>query len=228
MKFCLSLACCVVASLPASAGMFVYNFTTLTGIPDDSGGGVVTSITVPDIGIVTSATVTLRIQAKPGESAFLGDLYGTLLHSSQSSVLLNRPGRRAGETAGYDDNRSMTVTFTDAAANDIHTYRLPITGDHGVALTGNLSGNWKPDGRIVDPDQVLDTDSPTALLSNFVGVASQGSWSVFLADLSGGGAHEVTSWTLLLDITPVPESETWMGISGVTLVGWALCRRRSA
>jgi subtilisin-like proprotein convertase family protein len=205
--------------------MFVYNFTTLTAIPDESSSGIVTSVNVPEIGIVNSATLTLQVQAQTGQSAFLGDLYGTLLHESQSSVLLNRPGRRLGEPAGYSDNRSMGVTFTDAATANIHDYRLTLNGDHSTPLAGNLSGNWKPDGRITDPDFVLTTDASTSLLANFIGTPSQGTWSVFLADLSTGGAHEVQSWSLLLDITPVPEPGTWVCLTGFGLLSWGFLRR---
>jgi subtilisin-like proprotein convertase family protein len=43
-----------------------------------------------------------------------------------------------------------------------------------------------------------------------LGTSPNGTWSLFIADLSGGGVSTVQSWGLQMDIVAVPEVETWV------------------
>ena len=65
------------------------------------------------VGTVNSVTVGLSLDAASSSQAFLGDLYAYLQHGSGISILLNCPGKRAGESFGYDDNQSLSVAFSD-------------------------------------------------------------------------------------------------------------------
>jgi subtilisin-like proprotein convertase family protein len=47
-------------------------------------------------------------------------------------------------------------------------------------------------------------------LASFLSTNPNGTWSLFIADLSGGGVSTVQSWGLQMDIVAVPEVETWV------------------
>jgi subtilisin-like proprotein convertase family protein len=141
---------------------------------------------------LTDVNVTLKING-----TFNGDLYAYLVHRSGFSVLLNRVGKRAGDPLGYSDD-GVDIKLDDQAASDVHVYRLAISGNHTTPLVGPLTGSWKPDGRLVDPDLVLDTDPRTELLSSFNGENPTGDWTLFVADLSAGDVSTLVSWGLEL------------------------------
>ena len=145
-----------------------------------------------------------------------GDLYGYLVHDSGFAVLLNRVGRATGTPAGYGDAGMTAVVLNDAAATDIHAY-----GGGGVP-----SGSFQPDGRNISPLATVgtfDTASRLALLSAFNGMTDgNGSWTLFIADVSGGDVSQLTSWTL--DIAAVPEPAALIEASVAALFfGGAIC-----
>ena len=183
------------------AGVFDQSFTLNQDIPDTSSAGLLdvrnVSLAEP---YIQDITVTLGIQPSPGKSAFFGDLYAYLEHDGVISVLINRPGRRADETAGYDDNQSMTVTFATGAP-DFHNYRPVDT----TPLIGPLTGTFSPDARATDPGLVLSTDARTLPLSSFVGAVGGGDWRLYVSDLSGGGEVRLRDWSLHFGLATVPD-----------------------
>lgn len=208
----------VTSSVPAA----VFNYTYASGfnnggvIPDGNVTGWSDTRTVTLGPLRESDTsdireVSVRLDISGG---YNGDLYAYLVHSSGYAVLLNRSGRTSGDGFGYGDS-GYSVTFNDQPANanpDIHMYQ-------GVSNPGGgvLTGTWGSDGRAVNPATVVDTDTRSALLTSFTGDAN-GTWTLFLADMSGGGVSTVTSWGL--DISVVPEPTTWaMIIFGVVVAG---------
>ena len=70
-------------------------------------------------------------------------------------------------------------------AGDIHMYRT----SSAFISDAPLSGIWQPDGRKVDPADVLDTDPRAAMLSSFANLNANGQWTLFLADLNSGASH---------------------------------------
>ena len=100
----------------------------------------------------------------------------------------------------------MNVTFSTPATDNIHNYRVTLNGNAATALTGPLTGNWLADGRATDPGAVLDTDAVTAGLDVFADAAATGDWALYIADLSGGGEHQLVSWTLTLETVPEPSA----------------------
>ena len=213
-------------TLPLSAAVLVVSTTVGTAIPDDSSTGLFSQASVSPLGLVTSVTVALNVSAVSVSQAFLGDLYVYLQHDSGISVLLNRPGRRADESFGYDDNESLNVTFSDAATGDIHNYRTVLNGNDTTPLGGALNGSWLPDGRTSDPASVLASQTPMALLSAFNGADSQGDWRLFAADLSGGAEHQLDSWTLTVDYTAVPEPAQTAAFAALGFAAFVFLRRR--
>lgn len=225
MKFLTPLACLSLAFSSAHAASIIVSDAATSIIPDGSSLGLARQLVIiaPGENIV-SLEVDLLISAASGGPAFLGDLYVYLSHGSDLVVLFNRAGRTATAPVGYSDNQSVNVTFTDSAANDIHSYRIPVTGNSGTPLSGPLTGNWQPDDRAVDPSTVLDTSPRATGFGVFTGDTASGNWNLFAADLSTGASHQITGWTVRLTTVPEPSSAL-LFVSTAAIFG--LRRRRS-
>ena len=185
-------------ALPARADFSTATFTTgfPTTVPDGSTVGLMDARTLTGIPFNTIQDVNVRINLSGGWN---GDLYAYLVHNSGFSVLLNRVGRSLAEgtSFGYSD-AGMNVTFDDQSTHtrDFHFYR-----SEGGFTTAMLTGGeaWKPDGRNINPTSMpttYDSTSPTALLSSFNGLDPNGSWTLFIADLSAGSQSTINSWGL--------------------------------
>ena len=196
---------------PAQATFYTYNYTTgfsTTNVPDGNPTGWADSRSISGIpnpgGDGTTSWITdvnVRVNISGG---YNGDLYGYLqLHDENNvtvlTVLLNRVGTGSGGeptfTFGYSTS-GMNVTLDDEAGTSIHNVETPTAA-------------YKPDGDF---------------LSNLDGKSANGTWTLFLADLSGGYMSSVTSWGL--DINVVPEPVTWaLLIFGVGVAGNIVVRR---
>ncbi|MBC8002949.1 MAG: Ig-like domain repeat protein, partial [Opitutaceae bacterium] len=170
-----------------------HSFTNLNRtIPDGNYSGL------SDVRAVSSAVANmtaLRVKLKvAGE--FNGDLYGYLRFVgggvTNFCVLLNRVGRTASTSAGYDDS-GFDIIFDDAAlSTNIHSYRAVTNLPAGTPLTGA----WRPDGRKVDPATALDSSAITTTLGSFTGTDATGDWTLFLADVEAGGTNLLVGWEL--------------------------------
>jgi PEP-CTERM motif len=123
--------------------------------------------------------------------------------------LVNRPGRTATNLAGIASS-GLDVTLEDTATTDLH-----------AALAN--SGTYQPDGRNLSPLNALDTTPRTALLSVFNGIPATGEWRLFIADVATGDTATLTSWSVAITGTSIPEP------SAALLLGFgslALLRRR--
>ncbi len=168
---------------------------------------------------ITALTVSLNVSG-----GFNGDLYCYLSHGSGFSVLLNRVGVSSGNAFGYGDT-GFNITLSDSGAFNVHSYQA-----NGGTLNGNgqLTGTWQPDGRNINPASsgaTFDSASPSTPLSGFNVSDPNGGWTLFFADMSGGGQSTVVSWTL--DITAVPEPvNVALGIFAVILLPAVLLRSK--
>src|ERR1051325_11661179 len=186
----------LAAAAPARATLYTYDFTGInTTIPDNDSAGfsdtrTLSGMTGTPTTTINDVNVTLNISG-----GYNGDLYGYLVHDSGFAILLNRVGRTSTDSFGYSDS-GFNITLDDSATTDIHLYG----GNGGSALTGT----WKPDGRDVDPNLVLDTSPRTALLSSFNGLDPNGAWTLFLADAAGGDESVLVSWSLGISVVPEP------------------------
>jgi len=193
-------------------------------VPDGTASGVFDVQTISsDITSIGSISVTLTLSGN-----YNGDLYLTLSHGSGFSVLLNRVGSTAGNPYGYSDS-GLSVTLSDSAANDIHTYRSVVN----LAAGSPLTGTWQPDARITDPGSVVNTDSRSAFLSSFNGSNPNGTWTLFVADLDSGGNSTLVNWGLQISAVPEPVTVALMifaglfvGIGGIRYLVRVLRRRR--
>ncbi len=163
-----------LSTSPVDADSFTY--TPALAIPDGNLAGT-SDVQTPAsiINVIQSVTVGLNISG-----GFNGDLYTYLRLDTPGgtglTVLLNRVGKTSGNPAGFSD-AGFNITLDGAAATDIH---LAGTGASPVV------GTYQPDGRNADPNTVLDTTARTAGLSALNGLSAKGTWTLFLADVSGG------------------------------------------
>ncbi len=168
------------------------SFSPNLAIPDGNLQGV------NDVRTVTTAIhslVDLKVKLKI-VGTYNGDLFCSLRHGSGYTVLLNRPGRRAGNSFGYGD-QGFDMTFAVTSTNgDAHVYRQKLFGNNNVPLTGPLTGTWVPDGRATDPRFVLDTDLQTLSLNSLKAVDPNGQWTLTVADVSAGDLSTLVSWGL--------------------------------
>lgn len=190
-------------------------------IPDANTDGYQSTLTFNNSYYDRVLDVNVKLHFSGG---YNGDLYVYLTHGSGLSVLLNRVGRTSADAVGYGD-AGFNITLDDGAGADIHTY-----GGNG----GNqLTGVWQPDARHVNPATVTDGSSRTAYLDTFDALNPNGTWTLFIADLSGQEQSTLVSWEL--DITAVPEPTTLaLGIfSALAALGcgwraWRFLRRKRA
>ena len=182
---------------PASPGGFLFG----GDIPDESVWFDTRTFSTPITDtFLTDVNVSLEITG-----GFNGDLSAYLIHSSGFSVLLNRPGKTAVNSTGFND-AGMNVVFDDDGTNpDSH---VNFTG--GAILGG---ASWRPDGRLADPNDVLNTDFRDQFLQSFNGTNPNGDWTLVIADNSaGGGVSRVAAWGLQITAVPEPGGAVDTGI----------------
>jgi subtilisin-like proprotein convertase family protein len=220
----------IALSSAVTASATLYSSSPDYNIPDD-GSLQSFSITVsgnPETSI-TDVNVTLNISG-----GFNSDLYGYLVFDNGTAgnhaddrtvVLLNRIGITGSNPYGAS-GEGMNVTLSDGAT-DIHS-----AGD------GVLANTWAPDGRAISPlstgaqFDAASRQNGSEPLGLFDGLNPNGTWTLFLADMSGGETSTLVSWGL--DIEAVPEPTTWAlvifaGLAGTVKLGrWAQRQRRSA
>lgn len=212
---CKKLILAVSATIACGTASFAipivetHNFNAIDlSIPDGNPSGLVDQrFLASQITEIESVAVRLDLGG-----TFNGDVYAYLAHGSGISILLNRTGRTATDSFGYDDD-GFSITLDDSAANNIHAYQSVVSPTAGNPLTGT----WQPDGRYIDPDFVVDTTSSTAMLSAFNGMDANGGWTLFVADLSGGDRHALNSWGMTITGIPEPSSVVLLGIGAIFL-----------
>jgi hypothetical protein len=205
-------AASVLATLAVGMGALcacgqVFEYPIGQVVPDGVASGLASVRGVTGVAPGARVSVGLTLSGV-GPGMLNGDLFATLSHEDAAGVvdgyvvLLNRPGKRAGDDEGYRDN-GLSVTFgADAALPDVHSYRLELTGSHSTPLGAALTGRWAPDRREVDPALVLDVDPRGRSLEVFEGVdPSAGRWVLFVSDLLAGGQARLDAWSL--EFTPL-------------------------
>jgi subtilisin-like proprotein convertase family protein len=224
--FSLSLVCLLSWALSASAALYTYTFNSEFAnggvIPDGDLTGWEDTRTISDVpagSTLSDLNVTLSVSGN-----YNGDLYGWLQHDTGFVVLLNREGKTASNPSGYSDT-GFVIEFDDSPANsDIHFYQAFSPSYNG---NGQLLGTWLSDARNVHPLSVLDTDARTATLESFTTLNPNGSWTLFLADVSSGEQSAITGWGL--EIAAVPESSAMVPallvLTGAVLRHWRTRRR---
>ena len=176
-----------------------FSFAVNQAVPDGNWNGLALSTNLVGMsGEIADVSVTLNLAG-----GFNGDLYAYLVHGTGFAVLLNQVGLSSSNSFGYADPGMTGLVLRDTAASDIHFYG----GNGGLSLTGA----YQPDGREVNPGTTpagsYDAAGRSALLSSFQGGSPDGTWILYLADLSAGQASTLVSWDV--QIVDVPEPATW-------------------
>lgn len=197
--------CLITALILMPAAHAAVTLTDAVGgaVPDGSLSGLSRSLVLNVPGeTIVSMTVTLQVGGTP----FLGDLYVYLTDGTTLVTLINRPGRDAGRLDGYDDTQPLDVIFSDFAASDFHTYRLALTGNESIPLVAPVTGTFQPDGRDISPLLVETGDARSSQLGDFNGLSANRTFTLFAADLSSGGNHQIDSWSMSIATVPEPSA----------------------
>ena len=204
----------VLAGTASATIVDTYTSGTLNlALPDNNPAGLSLShtTTTANANLINEVDVTLNLSG-----GYNGDLYGYLLFqptgdgSATTSILLNRVGRTGA--SGYGDatsgfNITLSGDTTQSYAN-IHSA--------GGTAGAVVSGTYLADGRAISPTGDFTGVSSTAGLNIMNGNNANGTWTLFLADMSAGDQSTLVSWGL--DISVVPEPVTYaLGIFGGAL-----------
>jgi uncharacterized protein with beta-barrel porin domain len=153
--------------------------------------------------------VAVSFKVTPNEAVggmWNGDYAAYLIHTTEdgsafaTAVLLNRVGRTLEELSGYDDN-GIDITLRDDGLSNVHMYRSDLGGfsleDAGDGLF-RLTGVGRPDGRLVNPLNVLDTDPVTNLLNALGLLDPNGKWQFKIGDMEAGFEGFLDYWSVTL------------------------------
>ena len=199
-KVFLASALLAVFALSSQATLYVAGWTNgvnatfanAGAVPDNSFSGWADSRTLSTAPAGTVTSVALNLVVSGGWN---GDLYAYLVNGSGFTVLLNHVGGAANGGYGNAGN-GFNVQLSDTGTTGLHNY----TGNG----SGVLTGTWQADG---------------AGFGSFTGLNPNSTWSLFIADTSGGGVSTVQSWGLQMDIVAVPEVETWVAAALAGMFG---------
>lgn len=185
---------------PAQAAIVVDNdWTVGTAIPEGNPVGITVSQTFQGLSIAAISDVTVDLNISGG---YNGGLVGylTLQDANGNMVtelLLNQVGTTPANSFGSSGS-GFNVTLSDAGTvnGSIHN------------STGVPTGIWQP-------------DSASTLDGTFGGLTANGTWTLYLADLTeGGGTSVLNSWGLDISVVGVPEPTPYGVLAGLSLVGW--------
>ena len=168
-------------------------------IPDGSPGGVFSIMTLTN-SVEAVDKVTVSFELASGHDTYNGDYYAFLSHGGKTVVLLNRVGSPENIGFGYADHGFNVVFDDDATNGDVHVYRqVVIRPDTDMS---QITGSWVPDGRTNSPSKVLDTNPQATRLADFKETNADGTWILFIADLSRAGTSRLLSWGLNITTSP--------------------------
>lgn len=216
MKFITLFLCS--SSLAPAALTFTTLFNVNATIPDNSLTGLLLSQNITGSGITSISSLQVMIEISGGWN---GDLHAYLAHETGYAVLLNRIGR-TDLTPDGSGSSGMSVIFADAGAGgDIHT---------GTFTVGQqVSGIFAPDARSDSPFTVTEnTTNRTEFLSSFTGLAGDGLWELYVADLSTGFVSEIESWGITMtddSISAIPEPGSLVAVGGLIAAGLSIRHR---
>ena len=206
----------------ARGGIIYSTFANGGTIPDDNPVGTAGTATVSGLAPVISAiTVTLDISG-----GYNGDLYAYLSYDGILIPLLNRVGVGTGNAFGYGDS-GFDITLSSSAANNIHFYQ---NDSPSYNSSGQLTGTWQPDGRAIDPQSspgAFDS-AGTVTFAALNGLNPNGTWTLFIADLSAGAAEPLNQLESQYHAVPEPVNVALLCFGALAALLKLLAWRRAA
>lgn len=193
-----------LASVAPAQTVVDADWKVYTAIPDGNPVGITTSQTFQNLDNHPVISVDVDLDISGG---YNGDLYGSLTlqdanGNTATEILLNQIGTSPSNPFGSSGS-GLNVTLSDSGTlnGSIHN------------ATGFPTGTWLP-------------DSPNTLDGTFGGLTVNGTWTLFLADMSvGGGTSTLDSWSLDIIVETVPEPNT-LALLGLGLSAVVFLRRR--
>ena len=187
-------ALATMLTLGAPATLYQYQFNNVNApIPDGNLTGWSAFINLAGQGMAPQiAGVSVKLDITGG---YNGDIYAYLSFANVLVPLLKRVGVGSSDAFGSGDS-GFNVALS-STGSDVHW---------ASAGGGQLIGNYQVDGRTIGPSSPAgDFDSASrANFGAYQNLNPNGVWTLFIADVSGGGGQSVlNSWEL--DITAVPE-----------------------
>ncbi len=225
MKKLLTLGSALVLTASASATLIdsFYN-TPETAIPDANPSGITFTHTTTTGDMNNINGVNVRLNFSGG---FNGDLYGYLVFQATdnsittTTMLLNRVGRTGAADPGFATSGMNVVLSSAGPAGSIHDVANP------ASTYGNAATYYLADARTTSPNGDFTgstpAGSPLSVFDTYTHNAN-GTWTLFLADLSGGDVSTLVGWGL--DISVVPEPTTWALLGFGALVAATVVVRR--
>ncbi len=167
----------LLAVAGAHAALYTQTFSPGTAVPDGSPVGIADSETF-NMDPNSGDTVGALTLNLNITGGYDANLYAYVVAPNGTmTVLLNQPGVTPGTPFG-NPGSGMNITFSD--------------GGPAITASSDLSGG---------------TYAAAGSLSGLDGSAADGTWTLFLADLtSGGGTSVLNSWTLNITAAPEPTS----------------------
>ena len=157
-------------------------------IPPSTPAGVVSTIPVPDAGLVGEVEVDLTIDTKE-----VGRLASTLTHDGEFASLINRVGMDDRGSAGLTKD-NMDIDFDDDASVGDDAHEEPALGS--VAFRGL----HQPDGRGEFIGDGITSDRRENMLLNLGGSDAIGNWDLHVGDYRMMSSTDTTfrRWALTL------------------------------
>lgn len=188
-------------------------------VPSFVPAGVVSTITVPDTGLVGEVEVGVTVDTRD-----LGRLASTLTHDGEFASLFNRVGMTERQSVGLTKN-TIDAHFDDDAPVEDDAHLEPALG------TIVFMGPHQPDGRGEFIGDGINTDKRDNMLLNLNGTSLSGDWDLFMGDFRAQGTtrSDFRRWYMTVKnpcgpeyyvgraVDRVPES----GICSIALAGGA-------
>lgn len=167
------------AYVPSRTGLFCDSLPFSYPIPDNSREGVKDTINILEPTYITDLDVALDIR-----HSWIGDLVVTLTHhdTGKMVVLLDRPGYPANSLGCDKDNID---TFLDDQISTPAEYKCASS-----------------------PAAIAGIYLPAEPLSEFIGDAMQGSWTLTVYDIVSNSTGKLDGWCLIADTSPSPAPAT--------------------
>ncbi len=206
LAFMLLIAAVGIVPLLANDGTFTTANSPIA-IPDNTGTlATCQTITVPAGGSDVVGDVDVSIASS---HSWIGDLTFRLQAPGGSQLtLVNRPGRTGTGNGQSDDLQTATpILYNDSAPSGTSAESMGAGCAGIIGVTAGCPNNYIP-----APDAADSIPGVGTNLAQFTGQASNGVWTLCVADSAAGDTGTLSSWSLTFTgSTPVELQDFTVG-----------------